>query len=424
MNPEASQYPHGAPLVIAAGGRLLGGIQTCGDVRVRGTVHGDIVLGHGCVYVEPGGCVVGDVIADGIRVAGRLSGLCAADHVQIMPTGTVHGTAHAATLTIEQGGRLLGRSCLRALRAGFRFAVPQPSAGLPLARGPAVPPVHRAPGRALRRVVRLLARRWPRGQRCPAWLLLGLGVAGVGVVALLAPRPAVPVAARPVVEPATALPVRPPATVARGRSLAPPAIVARHVPALPVPAKPIAPPAPAPALPLPGTRPAQKTDPAAVGRAAPPAAAPTPLARPSAPVPVPAPVPAPPPPAVQAAAAPGELAWLESMATLQRDLLNHAIMQSTQMRNGVVGRQRSRAVAVQANRLMATRQLLKRLGGASSVAPYVFLPQGGAVASSPSTDVLRQRFETLRARASQLALHPESRELLEAVSGALADAGG
>jgi cytoskeletal protein CcmA (bactofilin family) len=401
-------------LVVAPGGVLDGIILRSGDVRVGGRVRGDIVLTEGRLYIEDGGEVDGDVVADGIHVAGRVRGLCAADHVLIMPCGELHGIAHAAALTIEPGGRLVGGSRRRDACRGFRFApVAAPAASSVLLLETTAPasgtPVRR---RLMPRLVSLLL----------AAALLWLCHAGWHKGrAGDSPAPA----------PAVSMPPHAAPPVAPSRWLAPPAAVARKLPAVavyPAHPRPVAAGQPVASTPLPSTvNPVPPVSRRGAARSVPkPAPMPQEIVARSAPLAAalhaPGRIASPGArevdTAVSGVPSPAEVDWLAALAGLQSDMLNQAILQNGRPRAGAAARQHNRSVAVLADNLVTTRKLLRKYGGSQAVSPYVLsLTAPRSVATGGDDEnALKRRYQTLRERAGQIGLHAESKQLLDRVS--------
>ena len=98
--------------VIAEGITFSGNITGEGVVQVEGVVEGEIVL-TGAVVVAASGLVRGPISADVVRVAGRIEGsVTARDHLRLEQTGQMEGDVATASLVVEDGGRLNGRSSM------------------------------------------------------------------------------------------------------------------------------------------------------------------------------------------------------------------------------------------------------------------------------------------------------------------------
>ena len=98
--------------VIAKGVTLTGAIEGKGVVEVEGVVDGEIEL-TGSVIVTPTGLINGPIKADVIRVAGRIEGcVTARDHLRLEKTGSLVGDVTTASLVVEDGGQLNGRTAM------------------------------------------------------------------------------------------------------------------------------------------------------------------------------------------------------------------------------------------------------------------------------------------------------------------------
>ena len=115
---EESQFdntpglPKPSSTVVAGGVTVTGTIKGEGVVQVEGVVEGEIVL-TGAVVVSSSGLIRGPISAEVVRVAGRIEGsVTARDHLRLEQTGQVEGDVATASLVVEDGGRLNGRSSM------------------------------------------------------------------------------------------------------------------------------------------------------------------------------------------------------------------------------------------------------------------------------------------------------------------------
>jgi len=115
--PELSSLPKPrASTVITEGVTLTGRLCGEGSLQVEGAVEGEIEL-KGSVSVSATGLVKGPVTADIVRVAGTVEGdIIARDHLRLEKSGQIRGDVSTASLVVEDGGRLNGRSSM--LEAG------------------------------------------------------------------------------------------------------------------------------------------------------------------------------------------------------------------------------------------------------------------------------------------------------------------
>ena len=96
--------------VIAKDMILTGSLRGEGVVQVEGTVEGEADV-KGAVIVAATGLFKGPISADVVRVAGCVEGsVTARDHMRLEKTGNLNGDVTTASLVVEDGGVLNGRS--------------------------------------------------------------------------------------------------------------------------------------------------------------------------------------------------------------------------------------------------------------------------------------------------------------------------
>lgn len=101
-----------ASTLIAEGVTLTGRLCGEGSLQIEGMVEGEIEL-HGSVSISATGLVKGPITADIVRVAGKVVGnISAQEHLRLEKTGSIQGDVAAASLVVEDGGRLNGRSSM------------------------------------------------------------------------------------------------------------------------------------------------------------------------------------------------------------------------------------------------------------------------------------------------------------------------
>jgi cytoskeletal protein CcmA (bactofilin family) len=98
-----------SPAVLGKGSNLRGNIAGDGDLRVEGTVTGDVAL-NGDFYIAEGAEVVADVQASSVYVDGTLEGdIAARDNVAIRASARVTGAVRGTSISIEEGANVSGR---------------------------------------------------------------------------------------------------------------------------------------------------------------------------------------------------------------------------------------------------------------------------------------------------------------------------
>ena len=98
--------------LITQGITLKGTVEGEGVVQVEGAVVGEINM-VGAVIVADTGMVKGPITADVVRVAGKVEGnVTAREHMRLEHTGILTGDVSTASLVVEDGGCLNGRSTM------------------------------------------------------------------------------------------------------------------------------------------------------------------------------------------------------------------------------------------------------------------------------------------------------------------------
>lgn len=101
-----------ASTVITEGVTLTGRLCGEGSLQIEGTVEGEIEL-EGSVAISATGLVKGPITAGIVRVAGTVEGnISAREHLRLEKTGKIQGDVSSASLVVEDGGRLNGRSSM------------------------------------------------------------------------------------------------------------------------------------------------------------------------------------------------------------------------------------------------------------------------------------------------------------------------
>lgn len=93
--------------VIGADVTITGNISASADLHIDGTVEGDIT----CASLVQGekSAIMGAVVAESARLAGRVAGSITARELVILKTARIEGDVHYDALTIEQGAQVDGR---------------------------------------------------------------------------------------------------------------------------------------------------------------------------------------------------------------------------------------------------------------------------------------------------------------------------
>ncbi|MFQ5958582.1 MAG: polymer-forming cytoskeletal protein [Alphaproteobacteria bacterium] len=135
VNPvPAAAKSSGEPSVISADLKLIGNVQSAGDVQVDGTIEGDI--NSRSLTVGEGARIDGSITADRVRICGAVSGQVQAAAVSIARSARVDGDVTYQTLAVEEGAMLEGQ-CRRkdSVKAGAERRVSPLSASGPAEGG-------------------------------------------------------------------------------------------------------------------------------------------------------------------------------------------------------------------------------------------------------------------------------------------------
>lgn len=98
--------------VIGANTRFIGTLTSDGNIRIDGSVEGDVeVLGN--LIIGETGRVIASIKAQNVHISGAVKGeITALEKLEISPTGKVWGDITTAALHIEPGGLFRGQSAM------------------------------------------------------------------------------------------------------------------------------------------------------------------------------------------------------------------------------------------------------------------------------------------------------------------------
>ena len=96
-----------APSIISADMKVVGNLESGGDVQIEGSVEGDIK--SRTVTIGEKAQINGSVIADTANILGRINGEIRASVVRIAKTANVQGNINYQTLSIEDGAVIDGQ---------------------------------------------------------------------------------------------------------------------------------------------------------------------------------------------------------------------------------------------------------------------------------------------------------------------------
>ena len=100
-SPSAASFNPASATLISAGTTLVGNVQSETDLRIDGTVQGNIVC-TSKVIVGPNGCVEGDIEGAQADITGRVIGnMAVKDLLQLREKCQVQGNIAAGKLQID-----------------------------------------------------------------------------------------------------------------------------------------------------------------------------------------------------------------------------------------------------------------------------------------------------------------------------------
>ncbi len=106
--PESRTFPNTpAPSIISKDMKIVGSVESRGDLQIDGTIEGDVT--SRAVTVSEGATVRGSVSADSVRVGGTVKGGLNAKSVTLMRTARVDGDIMHQSLAVEMGANFEGQ---------------------------------------------------------------------------------------------------------------------------------------------------------------------------------------------------------------------------------------------------------------------------------------------------------------------------
>ncbi len=102
-------HPKKGSSFIAENIIIHGNINGEGDVRMSGSLKGEVRLNAGCFVVEESGYIEGDISVPDLTISGRVNGTINSENrVEITSTGKVEGSIKTPRLQIAEGAVLNG----------------------------------------------------------------------------------------------------------------------------------------------------------------------------------------------------------------------------------------------------------------------------------------------------------------------------
>lgn len=98
----------GDPTLIGSAVIIEGSIRVEGPLQLNGRLSGVLIV-EGAAAIGATGMVIGDVVANDLRVTGRVEGnVSVRDHLHVANGGCVRGDVRYGTLQVDRGGILAG----------------------------------------------------------------------------------------------------------------------------------------------------------------------------------------------------------------------------------------------------------------------------------------------------------------------------
>jgi len=111
-NTASDKFAANSATLISAGTSLQGDLKSESDLRIDGTIHGN-VTSSAKIVVGPTGCVEGNIQGAQADISGKVKGnIVVKELAQLRAKGEVNGNITAVSLQIEAGAAFNGQSIM------------------------------------------------------------------------------------------------------------------------------------------------------------------------------------------------------------------------------------------------------------------------------------------------------------------------
>ena len=94
------------PSIISQSSEFKGNIKTSGEIQVDGFLNGDVKAKQ--IVVGINGKVRGNIIANFLRICGKIDGEIRAETMEVVSSASVKGNVFKRTISIESGAKITG----------------------------------------------------------------------------------------------------------------------------------------------------------------------------------------------------------------------------------------------------------------------------------------------------------------------------
>ena len=94
------------PSIISEGSEFKGNIKTPGEIQIDGLLIGDVKAKQ--IVVGINGKVRGNIVANFLRICGKIEGEIRAETMEVVSSASVKGNVFKKTISIESGSKVTG----------------------------------------------------------------------------------------------------------------------------------------------------------------------------------------------------------------------------------------------------------------------------------------------------------------------------